>query len=103
MFKTTAIDTLKQDKKCQPCWYIILSAMSGSTTSKSLGFIWIGPHQHLSIFVSAAPEGASNSSIVASFNPQRNYASYVTVQVENLTTILININSSSQFASALPV
>ena len=31
-------------------------------------------------------EGASNSSIVASFNPQRNYASYVTVQVENLTT-----------------
>src|SRR5215469_15245757 len=32
MFKTTAIDTLKQDKKCQPCWYIILSTMSGSTT-----------------------------------------------------------------------
>ncbi len=31
-------------------------------------------------------EGASNSSIVASFNPQRNYASYVAVQVENLTT-----------------
>ncbi|MFY9798164.1 MAG: hypothetical protein WAJ93_20935, partial [Candidatus Nitrosopolaris sp.] len=31
-------------------------------------------------------EGAINSSIVASFNPQRNYASYVTVQVENLTT-----------------
>ncbi|MGC2574341.1 MAG: tetratricopeptide repeat protein, partial [Candidatus Nitrosopolaris sp.] len=31
-------------------------------------------------------EGASNSSIIASFNPQRNYASYVTVQVENLTT-----------------
>ena len=32
MFKTTAIDTLKQDKKCQACWYIILSTMSGSTT-----------------------------------------------------------------------
>ena len=31
-------------------------------------------------------EGASNSSIVASFYPQRNYASYVTVQIENLTT-----------------
>jgi hypothetical protein len=32
-------------------------------------------------------EGASNSSsIVASFNPQRNYASYVTIQIENLTT-----------------
>ena len=29
MFKTTAIDTLKQDKKCQACWYIILSTMSG--------------------------------------------------------------------------
>ncbi len=24
MFKTTAIDTLKQDKKCQAYWYIIL-------------------------------------------------------------------------------
>ncbi|MGB6530011.1 MAG: hypothetical protein WBF33_18050, partial [Candidatus Nitrosopolaris sp.] len=32
MFKTTAIDTLKQDKKCQACWYMILSTMSGSTT-----------------------------------------------------------------------
>ena len=38
MFKTTAIDTLKQDKKCQACWYIILSTMSGSTTvSDTLG------------------------------------------------------------------
>ncbi|HXX96266.1 MAG TPA: hypothetical protein VEL11_04010, partial [Candidatus Bathyarchaeia archaeon] len=36
MFKTTAIDTLKQDKKCQACWYIILSTMSGSTTSNPL-------------------------------------------------------------------
>jgi mannose-6-phosphate isomerase class I len=34
MFKTTAIDTLKQDKKCQACWYMILSTMSGSTTVK---------------------------------------------------------------------
>ncbi len=34
MFKTTAIDTLKQDKKCQACWYIILSTMSGSTTTR---------------------------------------------------------------------
>ncbi|MFY9794808.1 MAG: hypothetical protein WAJ93_03890, partial [Candidatus Nitrosopolaris sp.] len=34
MFKTTAIDTLKQDKKCQACWYMILSTMSGSTTIK---------------------------------------------------------------------
>ena len=33
MFKTTAIDTLKQDKKCQACWYMILSTMSGSTTT----------------------------------------------------------------------
>jgi hypothetical protein len=32
-------------------------------------------------------EGASNSSsIVASFNPQGNYASYVTIQIENLST-----------------
>ena len=30
-------------------------------------------------------EGASNSSIVTSFHPQRDYASYVTVQIENLT------------------
>jgi hypothetical protein len=30
--------------------------------------------------------GASNSSIVASFSPQRNYASYVTIQIENLST-----------------
>ncbi len=35
MFKTTAIDTLKQDKKCQACWYIILSTMSGSTTTSN--------------------------------------------------------------------
>jgi ATP-dependent DNA helicase DinG len=34
MFKTTAIDKLKQDKKCQACWYMILSTMSGSTTTK---------------------------------------------------------------------
>jgi short-subunit dehydrogenase len=32
MFKTTDTGALKQDKKCQPCWYIILSTMSGSTT-----------------------------------------------------------------------
>ncbi|MGC2680939.1 MAG: RtcB family protein, partial [Candidatus Nitrosopolaris sp.] len=31
---TTAIDTLKQDKKCQACWYMILSTMSGSTTTR---------------------------------------------------------------------
>ncbi|MGB8938176.1 MAG: hypothetical protein WCC17_24045, partial [Candidatus Nitrosopolaris sp.] len=36
MFKTTAIDTLKQDKKCQACWYMILSTMSGSTTINTL-------------------------------------------------------------------
>ncbi len=36
MFKTTAIDTLKQDKKCQACWYIILSTMSGSTTPNDM-------------------------------------------------------------------
>ncbi|MGC1929415.1 MAG: hypothetical protein WA667_10610 [Candidatus Nitrosopolaris sp.] len=29
--------------------------------------------------------GVSNPSIVASFYPQRNYASYVTIQIENLT------------------
>jgi hypothetical protein len=38
MFKTTAIDTLKQDKKCQACWYIILSTMSGSTTISQVCF-----------------------------------------------------------------
>ena len=32
--KTTDTDTLKQDKKCQPCWYIVLSTMCGSTTIK---------------------------------------------------------------------
>jgi hypothetical protein len=32
MFKTTDTYTLKQDKKCQPCWYIVLSIMSGSGT-----------------------------------------------------------------------
>nr|MDP9287172.1 hypothetical protein [Thermoproteota archaeon] len=41
MFKTTDNDTLKQDKKCQPCRYIVLSTMSGSTTTKqSLDGIW---------------------------------------------------------------
>ncbi len=51
MFKTTAIDTLKQDKKCQACWYIILSTMSGSTTP-SESFIMIStrirdsPYKH---------------------------------------------------------
>jgi hypothetical protein len=39
MFKTTAIDTLKQDKKCQACWYMILSTMSGSTTVNPLFII----------------------------------------------------------------
>ncbi|MGB6531557.1 MAG: hypothetical protein WBF33_25915, partial [Candidatus Nitrosopolaris sp.] len=38
MFKTTPIDTLKQDKKCQACWYMILSTMSGSTTARILHF-----------------------------------------------------------------
>ncbi len=33
MFKTVDIDTLEQDKKCQPCWYIVLSTMCGSTTT----------------------------------------------------------------------
>ncbi|MDQ6723061.1 MAG: hypothetical protein M3Z01_02180 [Thermoproteota archaeon] len=35
MFNPTDIDTLKQDKRCQPCWYIVLSTMSGITTIKS--------------------------------------------------------------------
>ena len=30
--KTTDINTLKQGKKCQPCWYIVLSTMCGSKT-----------------------------------------------------------------------
>jgi hypothetical protein len=34
MFKTTDNDTVKQDKKCQPCRYIVLSTMSGSTTPR---------------------------------------------------------------------
>ena len=41
MFKTTAIDTLKQDKKCQACWYMILSTMSGSTTISHLVEPWV--------------------------------------------------------------
>jgi MFS family permease len=31
-FKTADTGTLKQDKKCQPCWYIILSTMSGMSS-----------------------------------------------------------------------
>ena len=34
MFKTTDTDTLKQDKECQPCWYTVLSTMSGSPTHR---------------------------------------------------------------------
>ena len=34
MFKTTDTGALKQDKKCQPCWYIILSTMSGIQACK---------------------------------------------------------------------
>ncbi len=30
--KTTDIDNVEQDKMCQPCWYIVLSTMCGSTT-----------------------------------------------------------------------
>jgi hypothetical protein len=38
-------------------------------------------------------EGANNSSsIVASFNPQRNYASYVTVQIANSSRDILRIN-----------
>ncbi len=40
--KTTDIDTLKQDKRCQSCWYIVLSTMSGSTTVNNRGYI---PHK----------------------------------------------------------
>ena len=29
---TDDTDILKQDKRCQPCWYIVLSTMCGSTT-----------------------------------------------------------------------
>ena len=39
MFKTTDIDTLKQDKRCQSCWYIVLSTMCGSTTVNNRGYI----------------------------------------------------------------
>ena len=48
MFKTTDTGALKQDKKCQPCWYIILSTMSGNTTiTKSEGTCAvIGSYQH---------------------------------------------------------
>ena len=38
MFKTTDTGALKQDKKCQPCWYIILSTMSGSATTPNEWF-----------------------------------------------------------------
>jgi hypothetical protein len=30
---TDDTDTLEQDKRCQPCWYIVLSTTSGSTTA----------------------------------------------------------------------
>jgi len=39
-----------------------------------------------SILLDWSIEGASNSSIVASFNPQRDYRSNVIVQKDNLTT-----------------
>ncbi len=32
--KTTGINTVEQDKRCQPCWYIVVSTMCGSTTVK---------------------------------------------------------------------
>jgi hypothetical protein len=35
MFKTPDTGALKQDKKCQVFWYIILSTMSGSTTGNN--------------------------------------------------------------------
>ena len=41
--------------------------------------------------------GVSNSSIVGSFNPQRNYASYVAVQIENLSTAY----TSDQYLNSL--
>jgi transposase len=36
--KLILVSVLKQDKKCQLCWYIILSTMSGSTTSNTSEF-----------------------------------------------------------------
>ncbi|MGB8936001.1 MAG: hypothetical protein WCC17_12935, partial [Candidatus Nitrosopolaris sp.] len=45
MFKTTAIDTLKQDKKCQACWYMILSTMSGSTTTRNIRIKAVRPNR----------------------------------------------------------
>ena len=36
---TDDTNTLKQDKKCQPCWYIVLSTMSGSTTTNKLALV----------------------------------------------------------------
>ncbi len=51
MFKTTAIDTLKQDKKCQACWYFILSTMSGSTTDARLYLSSL----HHCLFLGATP------------------------------------------------
>ena len=52
MFKTTDTGALKQDKKCQPCWYIILSTMSGSTTvSISIGITSrVSNQSHTSLF-----------------------------------------------------
>ena len=47
MFKTTDTDTLKQDKRCQPCWYIVLSTMSGITTNN------LHIHSHLDIFTNS--------------------------------------------------
>jgi hypothetical protein len=37
--KTTGINTVEQDKRCQPCWYIVLSTMCGSTTVNDRGYI----------------------------------------------------------------
>ena len=41
--------TLEQDKKCQPCWYIILSTMSGSTAFTMVGMSLFTMHKNYSI------------------------------------------------------
>ena len=64
MFKTTAIDTLKQDKKCQACWYMILSTMSGSTTSRD-SFVKQPPDSISSSIVNSQTRYNSNGKINA--------------------------------------
>ena len=72
MFKTTAIDTLKQDKKCQACWYMILSTMSGSTTSSN-------NHEIFFLSSQVIPKPPWDSTVVSTAETDRNNREIVSV------------------------